>query len=145
METRTIGCRPALIARAAMGAVALLIASACAPSLATPQAADAEAAQTSPDPRDAREARGAGAPPADVNAVNEDGTRVRNRPPEPQTCGAAEFSHLIGQSVDLIEPDSLPPRARVVCKGCLVTRDFRPGRLNIYLDEDRKITRLRCG
>jgi len=63
-------------------------------------------------------------------------------------CGAEQLAHLIGQPV----PDAAalaaiegPARIRVIRPGQAVTMDHAPARLNIELDKNDIVARLRCG
>ena len=65
-------------------------------------------------------------------------------PGERGTCGASDFAGLVGQKWEagLVE---LPKGARVIGHGDLVTQDYIPARLNIYLDEKNRVSRVACG
>lgn len=41
--------------------------------------------------------------------------------------------------------DDLPTRSRVLGPGVRATMDYRPDRLNVVVDEERRIRRLYCG
>lgn len=68
--------------------------------------------------------------------------------PEADNCGMAGFEPYIGQHIDEV-PDALRTREngaiRILPPGAIVTMDFRLDRLNVYLDEDGIIQRLKCG
>lgn len=56
-------------------------------------------------------------------------------------CGAAAFADRVGAAVaDLAIPDS----ARVIRPDSIVTRDFRPNRLNFIVDAAGTITAVQC-
>jgi hypothetical protein len=61
------------------------------------------------------------------------------------SCGAGARDYLIGQPIDEIHLASLGEYVRVIRPGDMVTMDFRADRLNIELDEEDVILRLRCG
>lgn len=60
------------------------------------------------------------------------------------TCGASRFRHLIGTQASAIDRSTLPPRARVIMPGQMVTMDFSAERLNIQVAPDGRVTTLRC-
>ncbi|MGH1367891.1 MAG: I78 family peptidase inhibitor [Maritimibacter sp.] len=59
------------------------------------------------------------------------------------TCPAPAFSHLVGQRYDSVAVTW--SELRVIRPHDLVTKDFRPARFNIELDEAGVITRVFCG
>lgn len=61
-------------------------------------------------------------------------------------CGAASLRALIGQDLGRALADlDLAPDSRIIGPDTGVTRDHRPGRLNIHHDNSRRITDVRCG
>lgn len=60
-------------------------------------------------------------------------------------CGAARFSHLVGREPAAARALGLPPRARIIGHGDMVTMDYLADRLNIALGPDGKISRISCG
>ena len=60
------------------------------------------------------------------------------------SCGAEGFEALIGQPVGSVDVD-WPEKTRIVRPGDAVTADYLPDRLTVELDEDDRITALRCG
>lgn len=60
-------------------------------------------------------------------------------------CDAERWQVLIGRERDGFENESLPERTRVVRDGMLVTQDYFPDRLNIYLGPDGRVFRVVCG
>lgn len=58
------------------------------------------------------------------------------------TCGAAQYSAMIGQNIAAVTfpADSV----RVISPGQPVTEDFRADRLNVLLDDNGVITALEC-
>jgi len=60
------------------------------------------------------------------------------------TCGANAFRHLIGTAASAIDRSTLPPRARVIMPGQMVTMDFSAERLNIRVAPDGKVTEVGC-
>lgn len=104
--------------RASVFAFALL-AAAC-----TPPAAEDEAGLPAPDPV-------AAAPQTREEATAQD------------TCGAAQYSAMIGTS---IAAASFPatPNIRVIMPDSMVTEDFRPDRLNVIVDAGGNISALEC-
>ncbi|MES1157375.1 MAG: I78 family peptidase inhibitor [Alphaproteobacteria bacterium] len=61
------------------------------------------------------------------------------------TCGMAAYQGLIGHPESEIDRSKLPPRARVILPGQMVTQDFAPGRLNIRISPDRTVANVSCG
>lgn len=68
-------------------------------------------------------------------------------------CNSAAFGDLLGAPVPsqealaaIVGPDgAAPARIRVVRPGQAITMDHMPQRLNIELDDDGVVIRLRCG
>ncbi|PCH95989.1 MAG: hypothetical protein COB84_05405 [Rhodobacteraceae bacterium] len=60
-------------------------------------------------------------------------------------CKADEFSKYIGQHRSVLEGITLPPRTRVLRPGALVTMDYIESRLNIHLNGQGIIVKLKCG
>ena len=60
------------------------------------------------------------------------------------TCHASQFRRFIGQDVSAIDRSTLPPRARVIMPGQMVTMDFSAERLNIRVGPDNKVTEVGC-
>jgi len=59
-------------------------------------------------------------------------------------CGASHFQSLLGQPASSINRDTLPPHARIISPGMMVTQDFVPGRLNIRVGPDAKVASIQC-
>lgn len=74
---------------------------------------------------------------------------MSKRPPAPPPvlpvteCGAETLSDMIGKPLLALDP--VPENARVIRPFEMITQDFRPERLNIELDENDVILRVRCG
>lgn len=60
------------------------------------------------------------------------------------SCNAAALADLVGRPVAEVQ-DRLPEGARVIPADSAVTQDYRTGRVNVDLDDDRVITRIWCG
>jgi Peptidase inhibitor I78 family len=60
-------------------------------------------------------------------------------------CGAAARQDLVGTSVGNLDAGSLPENRRVIFPGMAVTEDFAPGRLNVEVGPEDRITRVYCG
>lgn len=60
------------------------------------------------------------------------------------SCGAAEYQDLTGASLAAIRLPRIP-NARYIAPETVVTKDYDPERVNIYIDEDRVIARIICG
>jgi hypothetical protein len=61
------------------------------------------------------------------------------------TCGAAGFQGLVGQTVEIARLLELDQPARVIEPGMAVTMDFSPDRINFEIDEQDRIAVVRCG
>ena len=71
-------------------------------------------------------------------------------PPASDECGAAPLAHYAGaeatEHVRAAIADVAGQRSvRYIGPGDAVTQDFRPDRLNVELDDQGRIVRLRCG
>ncbi|MFN3282347.1 MAG: I78 family peptidase inhibitor [Tabrizicola sp.] len=64
--------------------------------------------------------------------------------PVPDTCGAAGMQELVGQSRDALAAMTLPQGTRVIEPGMAVTGDLRQDRLNLDIDAQGRIARVRC-
>ncbi|MCB5362955.1 hypothetical protein H0484_04185 [Pusillimonas sp. CC-YST705] len=60
-------------------------------------------------------------------------------------CGAGSRQHLVGTQASNLDPSALPEFSRVIAPGTMVTRDYRPMRLNIYVGNSGQIERVDCG
>jgi hypothetical protein len=65
-------------------------------------------------------------------------------PAAEDTCGMANFRHLIGKPAAEIDRASLPPRTRIITPDTMVTQDFNPERLNIMTGTDGRVASMRC-
>ncbi len=59
-------------------------------------------------------------------------------------CGASHFVNLVGTQAAAINRDTLPPRARIISPGQMVTQDFVAARLNIRVGPDGKVASVQC-
>ena len=59
-------------------------------------------------------------------------------------CGASHFHALLGTAVSSIDRSTLPPHARIISPGMMVTQDFLPSRLNIRVAPDGKVAAIEC-
>lgn len=61
-------------------------------------------------------------------------------------CGAADLQGLVGRPRSEIPVPLDPNRQRVACRGCPITEDYDPGRLNFFFDAESGLIReVRCG
>ncbi len=60
-------------------------------------------------------------------------------------CGATQRADLVGQSVTVLNDAELPETARVLFPGAAVSQEVNPGRLNIAIGTDDRITQVYCG
>ncbi|MFN3824516.1 MAG: I78 family peptidase inhibitor [Pseudorhodobacter sp.] len=61
------------------------------------------------------------------------------------SCGAENFQGLVGQHERALRGIRLPEPSRVIRPGMAVTMDFRDDRLNVDINERRRISRIYCG
>jgi Peptidase inhibitor I78 family len=86
------------------------------------------------------------APAAQTNRdLDQLARNYQRTPPAADLCGMSTHQSLIGMDQAALAGVSLPPGARVICFGCMVTMDHAPGRLNVHLGADGKVASLRCG
>lgn len=64
--------------------------------------------------------------------------------PVADACGAQELESFFGESVSVVD-SNLIEDARVIRPGDAVTMDYRPDRLNVYLDSQDVVERVNCG
>lgn len=60
-------------------------------------------------------------------------------------CGADELQYLVGKPGVLLDGMRFSQDVRVVQPGMAVTMDFKPDRLNFWLDDRDVIARVVCG
>lgn len=60
------------------------------------------------------------------------------------TCGRAPYEPLVGTPAADIDRDKLPAHTRVIMPGQMITMDYAPGRLNIRVGPDGRVTEVRC-
>lgn len=61
------------------------------------------------------------------------------------SCGAAGFQGLVGQTGEIAAMLVLEQPVRVIAPGMAVTMDYRPDRINFELDDQNLIAVVRCG
>lgn len=64
--------------------------------------------------------------------------------PEDDACGASALQHLVGQPKSVLDGMTFAPGTRILPPDAAMTMDFRPDRLNIFIDENGLIERLQC-
>lgn len=62
-----------------------------------------------------------------------------------QECAAAQFEHLVGTSGDAIKESMFPQGTRILRPGMVMTMDYRADRLNVVINEEKKVDRVYCG
>lgn len=65
--------------------------------------------------------------------------------PQPDSCGAAGLQDLIGQPKSALNGRDLAPVTRVILPGQPVTMDSFPERLNVWIDDNGRISSVICG
>lgn len=60
-------------------------------------------------------------------------------------CGAAQFQNLVGTSGDAVNRGNLPSGTRVLRPTTPMSPDYRPGRLNVYIDASGQVEKVVCG
>jgi hypothetical protein len=61
------------------------------------------------------------------------------------TCGAAGFQGLVGQTEEIAGLLELDRPLRIIPPDSMVTMDFRPDRINFEIDAEGRIAVVRCG
>ncbi|WP_099827826.1 I78 family peptidase inhibitor [Oceaniglobus indicus] len=69
---------------------------------------------------------------------------AESTPPQPDTCGAEAYGHLVGSDIAGV---SLPsgPDIRILGPDSAMTLDYIETRTNFTLDDKGRITRIFCG
>lgn len=62
-----------------------------------------------------------------------------------ESCGAADYRHLVGQPRSAVQGLPLPRDVRLIGPDTAVTMDHDPGRLNIRYDASGIIREVFCG
>ncbi len=65
--------------------------------------------------------------------------------PAQDQCGASSRQHLVGTMASNLDASTLPEFSRVIAPGTMVTRDYRPMRLNIHVGDSGQVERVDCG
>lgn len=66
--------------------------------------------------------------------------------PQPEdTCGASSRQGLVGSLASSLDQTALPAFTRIIYPNTPTTRDYRLDRLNVYVGEDGKISKVVCG
>jgi len=60
-------------------------------------------------------------------------------------CGADRLRDVIDKARAEIDPARLPEQFRFLSPGTMRTMDYVPERLNLFLDEERRVKNLNCG
>ncbi|NVO26292.1 hypothetical protein HJ526_02575 [Donghicola sp. C2-DW-16] len=60
------------------------------------------------------------------------------------TCGSENQQHLIGHHISEFDADTQKGPVRVLGMNDIYTEDYRPERLNIFLDDEGNIVNLYC-
>ena len=66
-------------------------------------------------------------------------------PALPDTCNATRHMGLIGQPATALERVLIMDMVRVIRPDDMVTMDFRPDRINFYINAEETISDIRCG
>lgn len=74
-------------------------------------------------------------PPADNGLVER----------EPDSCGAGDLQHLIGQNEGMIRTVRTKGAYRIIPPGALVTQEYDSFRLDVHVDDAGTILKLSCG
>lgn len=65
--------------------------------------------------------------------------------PVSDACGSLKYLSTVGTKWTEVPPGTFPPEARVIHPDTAVTRDFRPDRLNVHINNKGRIERVDCG
>ncbi|MES1201451.1 MAG: I78 family peptidase inhibitor [Pseudomonadota bacterium] len=85
----------------------------------------------------------------DLDRVARDGeqqaiTQGMQQGNQADTCGKAAYAQYIGRPASEIDQTHMPPHARIIRPGMMITQDFSPQRLNIRVAPDGKVTEIGC-
>lgn len=65
--------------------------------------------------------------------------------PAMDACGAANLQNLRGKPLSTLNSMQFSQPLRIILPGQMVTQDYRPERLNVEIDAQSVIVRVRCG
>lgn len=65
--------------------------------------------------------------------------------PTTDACGASQLQYLVGDQARVLQTMRFAQPVRITPYGGMVTQDFQPQRLNIWLDQYDIISRVTCG
>jgi|LNFM01.1.fsa_nt_gb hypothetical protein len=65
--------------------------------------------------------------------------------PVADTCGASQLQYLVGDQRRVLQTMRFSQPVRIIPHRGMVTQDFQPQRLNIWLDQYDIIERVSCG
>ena len=65
--------------------------------------------------------------------------------PKISICAAAQYRELIGQPIDQVHTADLPKPLRVYSVHSLITKDYRPERMNVVVGVDGRVISVECG
>ncbi len=65
--------------------------------------------------------------------------------PTTDACGASQLQYLVGDQSRVLQTMRFSQPVRIIPFGGMVTQDFQPQRLNIWLDQYDIISRVTCG
>lgn len=66
-------------------------------------------------------------------------------PSLPDTCGAGDYSYLVGQPARALERVLIMEELRIIRPQTMVTMDYRAGRINFKINDQEIITDVTCG
>ncbi|WP_322890339.1 MULTISPECIES: I78 family peptidase inhibitor [unclassified Yoonia] len=66
-------------------------------------------------------------------------------PTLPDTCGASEYTYLVGQPDTALQRVLIMDEVRIIRPDTMVTMDFRPERINFKIDAQGRIADVTCG
>jgi hypothetical protein len=72
------------------------------------------------------------------------GTKPSTQPAK-DTCQAAAMQELVGQSAQVLHTMRFGQTVRFLRPDTPMTKDYRPDRLNIWINSNEKISRITCG
>lgn len=67
------------------------------------------------------------------------------QPQAEDQCGASSRQGLVGTLALSLDQSTLPTFSRVIHPKSAVTLDYRLDRLNVYVGEDGKVSKVTCG
>lgn len=65
--------------------------------------------------------------------------------PVSDPCKSLQYHSKVGMKFDELPGGTFPEAARIIHPDTMVTRDYRPERLNVHVNANGRVARLECG